>query len=64
MDIITEDFPLNSSAQERKSLFVNRAPFNTKVLVNSPETDGDKTKKHCMGKSLFLFKIPLYLMRL
>jgi len=50
--------------QQRKSVFVNRAPFNTKVLVNSPETDGDKTKKHGVGKPLFLYKISLYLNRL
>jgi len=54
MDIITEDFPLNCFVQERKPVFVNLAPFNTKVLVNSPETDGDKTKKHGMRISLFL----------
>jgi hypothetical protein len=40
--------------QERQSVFVNLAPFNTKVLVNSPVSDGDKTKKYGIVKSLFL----------
>jgi hypothetical protein len=63
MDIITADFPLNCSVQERQSVFVNLAPFNTKVLVNSPVIDGDKTKKRGKGKSLLLRKISLYLKR-
>jgi hypothetical protein len=54
MDNITADFPLHCSVQERQSVFVNLAPFNTKVLVNSPVSDGDKTKKYGIVKSLFL----------
>jgi hypothetical protein len=40
--------------KELQSAFANLALINTKVLVNSHETDGDKTKKHDMGKLLFL----------